>query len=296
MSEPKFKSVRYEKVTLICATETFKDINEKWLFPSEIVKEDGKYFHINSREKVIAGRTEKMSKSKKNVVDPQQIIDNYGADTARFFMLSDSPPNRDMEWSESGIEGSWRFLSKLWRFVESIDCKHKSYEIPKNLTDLNLNLLRILNVTIKDVTDSIESFHFNIAIASIRSLFNSVSAYEILNLNDRLIVLDVIKKLLILINPMVPHLAEELWETLQFDGMICNASWPNVNSIYLLQNNVEIPIQINGKIRALINVPIDPDKNELELLALKEKNIKKFLNGKPKKVIIIPNRIVNFVI
>ncbi len=95
---------------------------------------------------------------------------------------------------------------------------------------------------------------------------------------------------------MVPHIAEELWETLQFDGMICNASWPNVNSIYLLQNNVEIPIQINGKMRALINVPIDTDKNELELLALKEKNIKKFLNGKPKKVIIIPNRIVNFVI
>ena len=276
--------------------QTFKDSNEKWLFPSEIVKEDDKYFHINSREEVIVGRTEKMSKSKKNVVDPQQIIDNYGADTARFFMLSDSPPNRDMEWSESGIEGSWRFLSKLWRFVESIDCKHKSYEIPKNLTDLNLNLLRILNVTIKEVTDSIESFHFNIAIASIRSLFNSVSAYEILNLNDKLVVLDVIKNLLILINPMVPHIAEELWETLQFDGMICNASWPNVNSIYLLQNNVEIPIQINGKMRALLSVPIDTSKTELELLALKEKNIKKFLNGQPKKVIIIPDRIVNFVI
>ncbi|MGY9060573.1 MAG: class I tRNA ligase family protein, partial [Candidatus Puniceispirillales bacterium] len=182
------------------------------------------------------------------------------------------------------------------RFVRSIDYKHGSSEIPKNLSNHNQNLLRILNVTVKEVTDSIESFHFNIAIASIRSLFNSVSAYEILNLNDKLIVLDVIKNLLILINPMVPHIAEELWETLQFDGMICNASWPNANSIYLLQNNVEIPIQINGKMRALINVPIDTDKNELELLALKEKNIKKFLNGKPKKVIIITNRIVNFVI
>ncbi|MDC1260716.1 leucine--tRNA ligase [Pseudomonadota bacterium] len=276
--------------------QTFKDSNEKWLFPSEIFKEDDEYFHINSHEKVAVGRTEKMSKSKKNVVDPQQIIDNYGADTARFFMLSDSPPNRDMEWSDSGIEGSWRFLSKLWRFVKSIDYKHENYEIPENLTDLNLNLLRILNITIKEVTDSIENFNFNIAIASIRSLFNYVSAYETLNLNDKLIVLNTIKNLLILINPMVPHIAEELWETLQFDGMICNASWPNVNNNYLHQKSVEIPIQINGKMRALINVPIDTDKNELELLALKEKNIKKFLNGKPKKVIIIPNRIVNFVL
>ena len=237
-----------------------------------------------------------MSKSKKNVVDPQHIIENYGADTARFFMLSDSPPNRDMEWSDSGIDGSWRFLNKLWRFVRSIDYKHGSSGIPKNLSNHNQNLLRILNITVKEVTDSIEDFHFNNAIASIRSLFNSVTAYETISQKDEFVVFHVIKKLLILINPMVPHIAEELWETLQFDGMICNASWPNVNSIYLLQNNVEIPIQINGKMRALINVPIDTDKNELELLALKEKNIKKFLNGKPKKVIIITNRIVNFVI
>jgi len=276
--------------------QTFKNKSDKWLFPSEIVKEDDEYFHINSREKVIVGRTEKMSKSKKNVVDPQHIIENYGADTARFFMLSDSPPNRDMEWTDSGIDGSWRFLNKLWRFVDSIDYKHETYEIPKILTDQNRNLLKILNITVKEVTDSIENFHFNNAIASIRSLFNSVTAYKTINKIDELIVFHVIKKLLILINPMVPHIAEELWETLKFDGMICNANWPIVNNDYLYQNSVEIPVQINGKMRALINVPIDTNKNELELLALKEKNVKKFLNGKPKKVIIIPNRIVNFVI
>ena len=156
--------------------------------------------------------------------------------------------------------------------------------------------MRVLNVTIQDVTDSIENFHFNNAIASIRSLFNSVVSYKTIDQNDAFIVLYVIKNLLILINPMVPHIAEELWESLEADGMICNANWPKVNNDYLQKNNIEIPIQINGKIRALINVPIGTSKQDLELLALKEKNVKKFLNGQPKKVIIIPDRIVNFVI
>ena len=276
--------------------QTFKDNNDKWLFPNEIIKENDEFFHVDTHEKVIVGRTEKMSKSKKNVVDPQHIIDNYGADTARFFMLSDSPPNRDMEWTDSGIDGSWRFLNKLWRFVKSIDYKNDISEIPTNLSDHNQSLLRVLNVTIQDVTDSIENFHFNNAIASIRSLFNSVVSYKTIDQNDAFIVLYVIKNLLILINPMVPHIAEELWETLEADGMICNANWPKVNNNYLQKNNIEIPIQINGKMRALINVPIGTNKQDLELLALKEKNIKKFLNGQPKKVIIIPDRIVNFVI
>ena len=276
--------------------QTFKDINDKWLFPHEVVKVNDQFFHFDTHQKVIVGRTEKMSKSKKNVVDPQNIIDNYGADTARFFMLSDSPPNRDMEWTDSGIDGSWRFLNKLWRFINTINYKYDNSPVPKNLSDQNHNLLRILNITIQDVTDSIENFHFNNAIASIRSLFNSVISCKATSQDDEFIVLYVIKNLLILINPMVPHIAEELWETLKADGMICNANWPIVDNYYLKKNNIEIPIQVNGKIRALINVPMGTNKDELRLLALKEKNIKKFLNGEPKKVIIIPDRIVNFVI
>ena len=114
--------------------QTFKTKNEEWLFPSNVYKNDNKYFHIDTKEPVIAGRIEKMSKSKKNVVDPQQIIENFGADTARFFMLSDSPPNRDMEWSESGVEGSWRFLNKLWKFVISLSKKKASDVLPINLS------------------------------------------------------------------------------------------------------------------------------------------------------------------
>ena len=171
---------------------------------------NGELCHVETREPVFVGRTEKMSKSKKNVVDPQLIIDNFGADTARFFMLSDSPPNRDMEWSESGIEGSWRFLNKLWRFVYNLNIKKISSELPKNLSDCNNELLRSVNTTIDEVTESIDNFHFNNAVASIRSLFNSISSYKILNYIDEVIITYSTKQLLILINPMVPHIAEEL--------------------------------------------------------------------------------------
>ena len=114
--------------------QTFKTQKEKWLFPNQVTKENNTFFHINTKEEVIAGRIEKMSKSKKNVVDPQQIIQTYGADTARFFMLSDSPPNRDMEWSDSGIEGSWRFLNKLWNFVINLEIENIDYNLPTNLS------------------------------------------------------------------------------------------------------------------------------------------------------------------
>ena len=276
--------------------QTFKNKSNQWLFPNEVLKENNQYVHINTNEKVIAGRTEKMSKSKKNVIDPQEIIDNYGADTARFFMLSDSPPDRDMEWSDSGIDGSWRFLNKLWRFVENINFNHDTSMLPKDLSDNNLAILRVLNLTIKDVTEAIDNFHFNNAIASIRSLFNSLLSYKISNINDEIVILHSTKNFLILINPMVPHLAEELWANLKSKKMICNETWPSVNNDFLLETNVEIPIQINGKMRALINVPIDTDKETLEKLALMEQNVKKFLNATPKKVIIIPNRIINFVL
>ena len=165
-----------------------------------------------------------------------------------------------------------------------------------SLPDNNLAILRVLNLTIKDVTEAIDNFHFNNAIASIRSLFNSLLSYKVSNINDEIVILHSTKNFLILINPMVPHLAEELWANLKNKKMICNETWPSVNNDFLLETNVEIPIQINGKMRALINVPIDTDKETLEKLALMEQNVKKFLNATPKKVIIIPNRIINFVL
>ena len=276
--------------------QTFKTEKEQWIFPSDVIKKENKYFHINTNEPVVVGRIEKMSKSKKNVVDPQQIIENYGADTARFFILSDSPPNRDMEWSESGVEGSWRFLSKLWKFVESLSNKKIIDELPTNLSKQNKNLLTIMNQTIKDVTKAIDEFHFNVAIASIRSLFNSVYSFKLESQDDEFVVLYVTHKLLILINPMVPHIAEELWSSLGNSESISNETWPKVDFNYIQENSVRMPIQINGKVRSVIEVPLNLNEKDLEDIALKEENVSKFLNTKPKKIIIVPNRVVNFVI
>jgi leucyl-tRNA synthetase len=276
--------------------QTFKTKEEQWVFPSDIIKKNSEYLHFKTKEPVVAGRIEKMSKSKKNVVDPQQIIENYGADTARFFMLSDSPPNRDMEWSDSGVEGSWRFLNKLWKFVKILHNSDTKDELPKIISKQNKELLGFMNTTIKDVTKAIDEFHFNIAVAQIRSLFNIVSSHKIENDNDSKVVLFVTRKLLILINPMVPHLAEELWSDLGNKNTISHQRWPKVDLDYIKKENIKIPIQVNGKVRAVIEVPIDLDKSDIEQIALREKNVLKFLNRNPKKVIIIPNRVVNFVI
>ncbi len=276
--------------------QTFKTKKEKWLFPKEVTKENNTFFHINTKEKVIAGRIEKMSKSKKNVIDPQEIIHTYGADTARLFMLSDSPPNRDMEWSDSGIEGSWRFLNKLWNFVINLEIENIDDNLPTNLSKLHKELLATLNTTIKEVTKSIDDFHFNIAVASIRSLFNSISSYKIINNDDKSVILYNVKKLLILINPMVPHIAEALWENLNEKVLIANESWPSADKSFEEKDIIKIPVQVNGKMRAIIEVQKDLNNEKLKQIALKEKNILKFLNDTPKKIIIVPNRIVNFVI
>ena len=141
---------------------TFKNQNDQWLFPKEVYKENQDYFHIKSNEKVKSGRIEKMSKSKKNVIDPNTIIDNYGADTARFFILSDSPPERDMEWTESGVDGSWRFLNKFWNLINKEDLT--KIEITNINPSNNKDLLLIKNTYkfVNQVTKSIENFHFNI--------------------------------------------------------------------------------------------------------------------------------------
>ena len=276
--------------------QTFKTQKEKWLFPNQVTKENNTFFHINTKEEVIAGRIEKMSKSKKNVVDPQEIIQTYGADTARFFMLSDSPPNRDMEWSDSGIEGSWRFLNKLWNFVINLEIENIDYNLPTNLSKSHKELLATLNTTIEEVTKSIDDFHFNIAVASIRSLFNAISSYKILNNDDKSVILHSVKKLLILINPMVPHIAEALWENLNEKVLIANEIWPIADKSFEEKHMIKIPLQINGKMRAIIEVQKDLNNDQLKQIALKEKNILKFLSDTPKKIIIVPNRIVNFVI
>ena len=152
-----------------------------------------------------------------------------------------------------------------------------------------------MNKTIEEVTKSIENFHFNIAVASIRTLFNSILSYKVITDADKTVILYVTKRLLIMINPMVPHIAEELWEFLNNKNFICYEEWPLVNKSIMPKESVKIPIQVNGKMRAVIEVPIDLGQDDLEKIALKQQNVQKFLDGTPKKTIIIPNRIINFV-
>ena len=211
-------------------------------------------------------------------------------------MLSDSPPDRDMEWSESGVEGSWRFLNKLWKFVRSLPQNISKDKLPSNLSVQSERLLSHLNHSIIEITKSIEEFHFNTAVSSMRSLFNQISNYKITNQDDTNVVIYTTKKFLILINPMVPHIAEELWQFLNNKDLISNEFWPEANLSYLEKDNIKIPIQVNGKVRAVIDVPLNTNEKELKEIALNEKNVLKFLNETPKKVIIIPNRVINFVV
>ena len=291
IKEP-FKAL--ETQGMVCH-QTFRSLKNQWLFPNEVYKKGSEYFHVDTNEKVIAGRTEKMSKSKKNVVDPKQIIENYGADTARFFMLSDSPPNRDMEWTDAGIEGSWRFLSKMWRFVIDFSYRNSDLEIPINLSFHQAKIMKSLHISINDTTESIDNFHFNNAVASIRTLFNEIFSYNRADENDNIVILHVLNHLLIVINPMVPHIAEELWSILDNKTMLCNQKWPVVNDKYLQDDAIKIPVQVNGKMRAILSVSKGTNEGELKSLALMEPNVKKFLNGSPKKVIIVINRVINFV-
>ena len=291
IKEP-FKSLKTQG--MVCH-RTFMNDKKQWMFPKDIIKKGEKFVTKENNLQIFPGRVEKMSKSKKNVVDPSIIIEKYGSDTARFFILSDSPPERDMEWTDEGIEGAWKFLSKIWNLINS----HKFSEVKiENLTPVSKKDFKILTETnkcIKNVTDSIERFHFNIAIAALRTLYNELNAYEILEYRCLIFKKLCISKLLILLNPICPHISEEGWQILGFKNLISSEKWPEVEHQFLKKNELIIPIQINGKRRGEIEIPIDLKKEEIEELALNHKNIKKFLSNTPKKMIYVPNKIINIV-
>ena len=260
-----------------------------WYSPDEVTNKDGKIIVKESGKAAFVGPTIKMSKSKKNVIDPQDIIEKYGADTARWFVLSDSPPERDMEWTTSGVEAAWKHLNKVWRLVaESINTNDDNSE---KTTDLELE--KAVNNSINEVTKNIENFSFNKAIANLYDLTNIISKATVNPFTKR----KALKSLAVLMMPFTPHIAEEMWLTLGGQGLISQSSWPNVNQELLENEDITIAVQINGKRRTLITYPKSLEKKEIESLALSNENIKKILGGKdPKKVIVIPGRIVNVVL
>ncbi|MGR3508579.1 MAG: class I tRNA ligase family protein, partial [Sulfitobacter sp.] len=229
----------------------------------------------------------KMSKSKKNVVDPLGIIANYGADTARWFVLSDSPPERDVEWTASGAEAAHKHLNRVWNISERISAM--GTDTPGEGDD---DLLRAMHKTIHDVTMGIDSFGFNAAIAKLYTFTAILQKSKAGHAAQR----EAVMTLAQLMSPMTPHLSEEIWTAQGGIGLCTTAPWPQALDAMLIDDTVTLPIQINGKRRAEIQVPADMAKEEVEKLALSHEAVIRTLNGAtPKKVIVVPGRIVNVV-
>ncbi len=274
-----------------------------WLYPEETYKKGDKIYRITDNEPVKIGRSEKMSKSRKNIIDPLSIIEKYGADTARLFILSDSPPDRDLEWSENGVDGAWKFLRRLWTYFNQKDFSLKTKSNKKDLSEKALNFKREIHSLIKLTTENYDSFRFNSAIANIRKLSNLLYAIDDNSNKNDADLMNIVtagwKDFLIMLSPITPHITEELWKTMGHDKMVSNYPWPNYDQSIIDMNALTIAIQVNGKLKNTINInKSEKDKKELIIAKVKEiDNISDLLaNKKPKKIIFIPGKVVNIVI
>ena len=231
----------------------------------------------------------KMSKSKKNVVDPMSIIAEYGADTARWFVMSDSPPERDVEWTAAGAEAAHKHLSRVWRIANDI---RGGFEPRQSSDSVNQELMREAHKTIQAVTEGVEGFAFNTSIAKLYAFTNAIQKSKASTAIRR----DAMKLMAQLMAPMTPHLAEDIWAILGGEGLVINTPWPKADPAMLVEDMVTLPIQVNGKRRSEISVPKDMPKEEIEKLALADDAVQRVLNGAaPKKLIVVPGRIVNVV-
>ncbi len=243
----------------------------------------------------------KMSKSKGNVVDPEELISRYGADATRLFCLFAAPPEKDMDWSDKGIEGSYRFLSRLWRLVlDSLDnLSTRQAAAPKNPPVSMEPLKRKIHQTIRKVSDDIEKrFRFNTAIAAMMELINDVykAREDAQSPEEFSVIREAIENLLIMLSPFVPHITQELWEAMGNTGILYKTPWPVFDKDWAEEQETTIAIQVNGKLRATILLPKDSDQPEVEAKALAEQNVKRFLEGAQiKKIIYVPNKIINII-
>jgi leucyl-tRNA synthetase len=278
--------------------ETYQDPDGNWLYPEEVKLEGEVATRLEDNAPVKKGRLEKMSKSKKNLVSLEGIVQDYGADTIRLLLLSDSPPERDLEWSESGIEGAWRYIQKLWRFVTDIAPKLKGINT-QSLGDEAHPLRKLSHKTIKAVNQDLKKFHFNKTVARLRELHNAIndSAGKMTSDTENAVLKESIEILILLFNPFIPHLCEELWATLGHQTSLTDTEWPSCNESFAKDDEVTLAIQINGKLKSTILLPKDAQKDEIEKLALDLPAIKQALDNKNiRKIIIVPNRVINIVI
>ncbi|MDX2028413.1 MAG: leucine--tRNA ligase [Alphaproteobacteria bacterium] len=281
---------------MICH-ESYKDEKGQWLYPEEVQKNaDGTAQHVKTEKPVTVGRSETMSKSKKNVVDPGKIIDSYGADTARLFMLSDSPPERDLEWTDAGVDGAWRYLNRIWRKAAEAQLPPVGSPLPTQFTDKGQKARRAIHRAIADVSRAFEQFHFNVAVARVRELSNALDELDAQSANDMHVLREGLEALAQLVGPMLPHVAEDMWERLGHKTLLCDTPWPKADPTLLIDETVTIAVQVNGKLRATIMMPRNTAQKDAEAAALADPNVQRAMDGKPaKKIIVVPNKIVNVV-
>jgi leucyl-tRNA synthetase len=261
--------------------ETYRAGDGSWLSPDEVRRDGDDWVHIESGRPVTPGRIEKMSKSRRNTVDPEPILAKYGADAVRWFMLSDSPPERDLEWSEAGIEGASRFVQRVWRLASDSN----------DATGEDAELKRKLHRTVAAVGEAIEGLQFNKAVAQ---LYELVSAIE--KAKPSAARFEAVRVMILLIAPMAPHLAEECWALLGAEAMIADANWPTFDLALLVDEQVTLAVQVNGKLRDTVMAPRGLDRAAVETLALASDKVQRQLGGAaPRKVIVVPDRLVNIV-
>lgn len=286
LSEP-FKNLLTQG--MVCH-QTFQDKNKNWLYPQDVEKNNkGQFVVKKTGELAIAGRSEKMSKSKKNLVDPQKIIETYGADAARLFILSDTPVDRDFDWNEEALDGSWRFLNRVWRLVH--DVKAKQTQIGDASQDLKIK--KTLHQTIDKINHAMAENGFNKVIAFIREFTKSIE--EQLENASGSILIEACSNLVLLLSPITPHLADELWEILGKDYN--QKSWPQVDAALALRDEITIAVQMNGKTKTTFQASPGLSNDDLQSKALELEPVKRDMQTKTiKKVIVIPDRIINFVV
>ncbi len=268
---------------------TFKNSNNEWVEPSDVIKKNDQLLDKNDRL-VSSGNIEKMSKSKKNVIDPGEIINLYGADTARWFMLSDSPPERDLEWTETGVAASYKFINKIWELFE------KSFSYKSDLKNVDKKIIGKFDRIINDISNNIEGFHFNKSVAKIYEYVNLLSSLVSKKSIHEDSLSKTIHNLTIIIHPFIPHLSEEMWQKMGMDGLCASANWPKTQQFFK-EDVIKMPIQINGKTRSLVEITNDEDKNLVMKKVMADlKIIKNLENKKIIKTIFVKNKIVNLVI
>jgi len=294
--------------------ETYRTADGEWLYPEEVETRDGAAVRAADGAPVTLGRLEKMSKSKKNVVGLERVIDAYGADTMRLLLLSDSPPERDLEWTDAGAEGAWRYVNRVWRLVAAppLALPPAGAPAPGEIGPAAAELRRRTHKTIVAVDEDLADFRFNRAVARLRELTNAIAeatgggsgggsgsngpVRDAADAGLAWALREALESLVLLLGPMMPHFAEEAWRALGHETLVVDTPWPAADRSLTVDESVTMAVQVNGKVRGTITVPKDADRTAAETAALGEPGVVRALDGKAvRKVIVVPNRIVNVV-